>query len=488
MNQVVMLAVFHFYKQNFMIHYSSSFREFLYKSDSRIAKILTKINYRWDDYEDKYRHLITTEQIDYITFRSDGTISFLPAGKEHKQNDNGEWAREGRQNGRPGKVIRKLFTEKMAALIPDKEFEIFANQYKAEYNGEDYEFALLENKKIPSVYNMNRVNSGTLGSSCMNGDSSYLGIYKCCPKLKILILKDKEGLLCGRALVWFLEEDFILMDRIYTCKEFMYDMFLEYARKNKWNRKENYKSFDDKKDFVRPDGKLFSKEITVHTDTDFDSYPYIDTFSYGGDGYLCNYPDGPYEYDCTNGSRSGDSDDHYGEVYDDIDDEYICEDDAVCIERGDRRGCTTHRSNTVDVGPYTYWRGASQIIQLEYDDEWYLRDDVVYSERDSADYPESDCVYTGDDWILRDDATEIDGKWYHDDDVVWSKYSRENYVKDECVFSKRLDSWLLEEDAVEKDGDWWHTDEIEEDEEEKYVDKDERVTVANDPNQIPIEF
>jgi len=414
---------------------------------------LVKVDRDYSDHYRKYRHLITTKEINYITFRSDGTISFLPAGKEHKENDNGEWAREGRQNGRPGKVIRKLFAEKLARLIPDKEFEIFANQYKAEYNGEDYEFMLLDNKKIPSVYCMDRLNQGTLGNSCMNGDASYLGIYKCCPKLKILILKDKAGLLCARALVWYLEDDFILMDRIYTSKEFMYDMFLDYARKNKWHRKENYRSYDDKTDFVRPDGKCFSKTLTVHTATDFDKYPYIDTFSYGGDGYLTNDDGEPYQYDCTDGSRSGDpnsepEDEHEGEVYDDINEEYISEDDSCYITAGERRyrDRHSHVDNCINIGDDWYYEDDSNIVAIngdwyrkddddicEINGDYHLTEDCTYCERDSCYYLCENCVYCEDDEedVLRSEAVEINDKWYHKDSDLIVKIDGKWHRKDE---------------------------------------------------------
>lgn len=481
-----------------MVTYSSSFLQFLRKSDSRIAKILWKIHKRWEDYSMVYKDLITTDKVNYITFRKDGTISFLPAGKPHAISDDGEWSRESRQNGKPGKVIQKLFTDKMLRLIPNKEFETFSNCYKAAYNNDGYTFSLLGNKKIPHVYGMSRRPGGRLGDSCMNNDGKYLDIYKYCESLKILILKDDAGNLCGRALVWFLNDGFTLMDRIYTSDDFMDEMFLDYARDKGWHRKRSYRTYENKTCFITPDGKQIYKDLTVITPVDFEYYPYIDTFSWGDDKSLNNYGAGCYTYNETNGSRypsdndEPEEDDHYGESYDEIDEEYISEDDCVEIDRGDRRGCYTHQDNTVEINGHTYWRNASQIVHLSYDDEWYLQDDVVYSERDSEDYPECDCVYTGDDWILRDDATEIDGKWYHDEDTVYSQYHSCDLVKDDAVFSKFHNSWIKEDEAEEINGDWYHEDEIpEEIQEEKeiaWINRDDRVTITNDPNQILLPF
>lgn len=482
-----------------MVTYSTSFLQFLRKSDSRIAKILWKIHDCYDYYHSKYKDLVTIDKVNYITFRKDGTISFLPAGKEHKLAEDGEWARESRQNGKPGKVIQKLFTDKMLRIIPNKEFETFSNSYKAAYNNDGYTFSLLGNKKIPHVYGMSRRPGGRLGDSCMNNDEEFLDIYKHCESLKILILKDDAGNLCGRALVWFLNEGFTLMDRIYTSDDFMDEMFLEYARDKGWHRKWSYRTYENKTQFVTPDGKRISKNLTVITPVDFDYYPYIDTFCYGDDNSLNNYGDGCYTYNETNGNRypndnddEPEEDEHEGESYDDIEDEWIDSDYSRIIERGDRRGQTTHVDNTIEIGPYTYWREASQIVQLNYDDEWYLKDDVVYSERDSEDYPESECVYTGDGWILRDDATEVDGKWYHDEDTVYSQYHSCDLVKDESVFSKFHNSWIKEDEAVEIDGDWYHEDEIPEEKQKQqeiaWIDRDDRQTTTNDPNQILLPF
>lgn len=477
-----------------MVNYSTSFVHFLQTSKSRIAKILYRAHVNWYMYGRKYKDLITTDKVNYITFRKDGTISFLPAGKEHKENDDGEWARDGRQNGKPGKVIQKLFTDKMLRAIPPKEFETFSNAYKAAYNSDGYTFTLYDNKKIPHVYSMTRRPGGRLGDSCMNDDTDYLDIYKYCDSLKILALKDEEGRLCGRALVWFLEHGFTVMDRIYTSDDFLDDMFLDYARDNGWHRKQHYKTYDYRRNFVSPEGVTVCKDLVVKTDVNHDYYPYIDTFCYGDESSLNNYGDGPYTYNCTDGRREPheEDDDHEDESYDDIDDCYISQDDAVQIDRGDRRGCWTHRDNTVEVNGHTYWERASQIVHLSYDNEWYLTEDVVFCEKDQEDYPESECVYTKSGWILRDEAVEIDGEWYHKDDSVYSQYHREDLVKDDAVFSKFHNSWIKEDEAEEINGDWYHKDEIPEElQEEKelaYVDRDDRLITTNDPNQIKLPF
>lgn len=401
-----------------MITYSKSFLDFLENSSSRIAYILFHAHYGYP----AYRLFVTNKEIDYITFRHDGSISYLPSGKEHKVNDDGSWKRDGRQNGKPGKIIRKLFTKNALKVINSKEFEMFANHYKAECNKDGYRFEVWPNKKIPGVYDMDTENrsENSLNNSCMNGESGYMDIYKYCKQLSIVVLLNNDGRLCGRALVWKTSDTLTIMDRIYCTQEFMYEMFVEYANTQGWYHKKHYKTSDYKTDFISPDDTEVELKIRIVTDCNFDRYPYIDTFSYGDYDSLNNYGDGPFEYNCTDGAREGD-DDNDNRAYDDIDEEYIDEDDAVYIDRGERQGQYTHIDNTVEVNGRTYWRRDSCLVVIN--GEYHHQDDVVYSERDGEDYLSNDCVWSEHEasYILRDDAVEIDDEWYHKDNLPESE-------------------------------------------------------------------
>lgn len=422
------------------IIFSKSFIEFLRDSECKIANILYRLhNKQYDSL------IITSAEINYLTFRNDGTISYLPAGKELKYNDDGQWARDGRQNGKPAKVIRKLFSARAQKMFKDADFECFTNAYKANFNEDGYTFELLPNNQIPSVYEMDRgIGEGSLNNSCMNGDYEYLDIYKNCDKLQILILKNKAGLLCGRALIWTISADITLMDRVYVTQDFMYDKFLSYANGKYW-RKRDYKSYDNKTTFINLLGEEINRTFTIYTETDFDYYPYIDTFQYGGDGYLTNCDNAEYTYCCTGGEREGGEDDHSGEVYDDINGEYISEDDAIYIESGDRcyrdRYCHVDNcvqvndtwyyeddSNIVNVGGEYYTTDSSEIIEINGD--YHLLDDCTYCKRDGEYYLSDDCVYCEDDEedVLREDAIEIGDKWYHTDSEKITQIDGEYYL------------------------------------------------------------
>ena len=386
-----------------MVIYSNSFLEFISNSRCKIARTLYRA---YANKYPSYRYMLTTNEINYLALREDGSISFLPSGKEQQVTATGSWRKEGRQAGRPAKVIRKLFTEKALGIFKDKDFEAFANCYKTEHAGR-FSFELLDRGRIPSVYDMDRAEGDTgLNQSCMNDKGYMMAIYTHCDALRILILTDESGLLCGRSLVWNLPGDIILMDRIYVVDDFMYNLFIDYAEEHRWWYKQKYNSADGKSDFINDKGKEVDERFTIYTATDFREFPYIDTFCYGGDGFLCNYKHSSYRYDETDGTRSG-------SVWDEIDKCQIDAEDAVTILHGSQAGAVTHGDNAVWVGRSYWWILDPEIIQI--DDGYYHIDDTVRSEFDDRTYLKVDCVWSEyhDSFILIDDAVTRDGETYH---------------------------------------------------------------------------
>lgn len=370
-------------------------------------------------------------EVNYLTLRNDGTISYLPKGKEHVVNDDGTWSRQGRQNGAPARIIKKLLTPNAIKLFKDSEFESLVNEYKAECDKECKSFEVWDNTRIPEVYDMIRESdSGSLGGSCMNGDTDYLSIYSHCPKVKIVVLLNGCGELAGRALLWQVDKDTALMDRIYVAQDHYYNLFLEYAKENGWITKKSYSSYDNKRTFVRPNGDVFNSTIIIRTDTDFDQYPYIDTFSYGGDGFLTNdngVSNVIYEYGCTGGDRERINQsycEHTGEYYD--------QDEVTYIERGRYAGYSIHQSFTVycETDDNYYYEGDIGNILFEYEGNYYRTDDDDFVEVDG------DMVHT-------DDASycDLDDTWYHDYD---------------CVYSDHHNTYIPKSEAYEVDGSYFH--------------------------------
>jgi len=413
---------------------SKSFNQFI--TDNRHINSICRLlhNYlRGNEPPPVWDKVITTDEINYITFRRDGHLSYLPDGKPHLLNDSGDWSREGRQQGKPSKIIRKVFTEKAQKLIKDKDFEHFHNRYISTYNDSGLMFELLSSNKIASVYDEEVCEgSGTLNSSCMNGDSEYLDIYNQ-SLLRILVLRSSSGMLMGRALVWKISDTVTFMDRIYTVLDWHEELFKNKCLEYGWICKAQ-QNFQNKREVFNPaDGTSYDLKMKVELDTDFSRYPYIDTFTYGDEGFLCNYDSSlRYTYNNTDGSRDGvpedEEDDHCGEIFCPIRDNWYDEDDCSYVDRGEYAGQWLYDDEVVLVGRYNYYREDESIV-CDYHGDYILKDDAAYVDHLDDYLPYDECCYSEylseyireDDaeecaelgWVFKYDCVEIDGVYYH---------------------------------------------------------------------------
>lgn len=409
---------------------SESFKEFLTQKKSKVARILNSC------FDNPTSLLLTDKEINYITFRADGTISYLPKGSEHVVCEDGRWSRQNRQTGKPSKIIKKIMNPHLLSLFKDKDFEDFHNLYKAAGES-DYEFILRSNQDIPDVYNMSYEDSGTLGGSCMRGNGHYLRIYEECEALQILTLINKHtGVLHGRALVWTFS-DMVFMDRIYVSDDYMYNLFFLYAEDRGWYRKEYYNTYYEKTKLVSPDGKRLDRCLVINTPTDFRAYPYIDTMSYGGEGYLTNYKEEGdiYIYDCTNGERTEEreeeEDAHEGQTYCECDDTWYDDDDVRFIDRGCRAGEYAHYDDVIEIDGYYFHKDDERIIWINDDPYDKESDKVIYS-------------YTGD-YILESEAVFIQSlsSYIHYSDAV--AIEGNYYSKEDCYFDEVVNKYFLKE-------------------------------------------
>lgn len=395
--------------------FSESFIDFLYKisNESKIARLILACRQaRRDGFYYLYNAALKMDEVNYITYRNNGLISYMSTDRPQGFNDDGTWSREGRQEGRPARIMRRIFTNNALKCLKDSDFEIFNNKYKSQYSTDNFLFEVRPASDIPDVYCMDRMSGGSsLNGSCMNDDRAYLDIYKECSALEIVTLKNERGLLAGRCLLWTLQyegETIKLADRFYVSEDHLYDAFLTYVELNKWWRKKYYKTYNDKDQFIMPNGEEIIHEFTVQTATEFSYYPYIDTFTYGGDGFLTNDDDGQYTYAQTDGTREG------GGIYDEISNCHISQEDAIQIECGQRRHEWTHITNTIEINGDIWWKDDDAIRYVN--GEAYHEDDVVYSDLDGDDYLLEDCVYSEyhKSWILREDAYKVAGDYYHE--------------------------------------------------------------------------
>lgn len=176
-------------------------------------------------------------------------------------------------------------------IVTDSDIEKFTNEYisfvKSNKSDETSKIEEVKGDDIRYWYNSSNYQSaiGKLGNSCMSHEecSGYLDIYVDNPEVvSLLILKNKNNKLVGRALLWKLDNGITFMDRIYTSNDSDDNIFINYAIQNGYL----YRNTSNQKIIYYKDSREFSPdELSVNLkDYEYEYYPYIDTLCYLSDG------------------------------------------------------------------------------------------------------------------------------------------------------------------------------------------------------------
>lgn len=257
------------------IQFSKSFEDFILqtKDESKVSKYLL---YYLHGHNVVARH-IKCDKINYLTFRKNGTISYLPIGRELKYTDNGEWSREGRQEGKPAKTITQILSDAMLRAVTNRDLEIFSNLYKGQAS-DLYTIKEAKGDEIKEIYNLK-----IPFTSCMNGEDNTekLDLYTDNPD-RISLLYVKVGNQCvARALMWIDNQGNKIIDRVYGSEEFR-TMFRDYAKEiGAWK-----KVYDGagQSNWFDPEGNTVNEKFFyINVDSDFSQYPYVDTMCYLND-------------------------------------------------------------------------------------------------------------------------------------------------------------------------------------------------------------
>lgn len=175
-----------------------------------------------------------------------------------------------------------------------REIELFVNKFKSisEYNRIKANFVLGEGEDFEFAYNTENYQdrTGSLNGSCMNNVGlDRLKLYVDNPtKIKILMLKDNDGKLLGRSVIWknaFIREGEsaedrnnsetfknTIVDRIYTTQDYYINIFEKYASEKGWYVRQGGL------DFKRPDGEVSKCRVKCNLkEFEFGNYPYLDT-------------------------------------------------------------------------------------------------------------------------------------------------------------------------------------------------------------------
>ena len=404
------------------------------------------------------RHDLINDELDYITMR--GTmISYLPAGREHLTNDDGRWRREGRQEGKPARIVQKILPDSVIRDygITDSALEKFTNLIRSYVmangdgeNGDSEKVTLwvCNGDLIAHYYdedNYSQYAGGNLSNSCMRSvDKDYFYIYTMNPdKVSMVVALDAEHKVLGRALLWDTDDAGLCMDTIYS-KDDIRPMFFKFAHENgiryKGGQSCHHPYFDMKDGISTSISTTGNYANVTLKHWDFDYYPYLDTLcNLDLSGVLTNRTlDEEYR---SLRNTDGSYDTKNSSVEDVIDGSYIREDNATYVDyRFEGRWYTGYTechtvwceeiSSQVFVDHATYVDGhyylndSDKIVYVDTAGEYYHIDDVVYDEYgDPIPYDDAvedvhgnwicleDAVETSEGWVLEEECEEVNGVW-----------------------------------------------------------------------------
>lgn len=330
------------------------------ESESVVAKLLLKKRHDKD--------ILVDTPVNWISISSqDRTkISYLTNERAEKMPESEHWNSNKRFHVKPGAFISKVFKN-----IDGREVEKFATLFKNTSNRIDVRFEIVKGDGMKKWYlhQSYRSQNGSLGSSCMRYQScqEFLGIYTDNNVASMLLMLDSENYLIGRALLWNFDDNKI-MDRIYTISDEEYQFyFKEWATKNGYlyRSKQNWSDTLDFENLNTPKKKI---KMSINlTYSDFDNYPYMDTFKFID---ILNRK--VYNYHPEGVKFS-----------------------TLCSSEGDKYGSDYLVMDDLD-GVFRY---RSDAVYLDYRDIWTTGDNLAWSEVNNRWILGSDSRY---DWKLQD--------------------------------------------------------------------------------------
>lgn len=417
-----------------------------------------------------------SDEVNYLTMRG-GMISFLPEGKEHKVNEDGKWSRDGRQDGKAARVIRKVMHPDVVnhLHITDTHYEKFSN-YVASYvgiNGDGdggsdpvYRIAVCNGELIPLYYNQDayaREAGGNLINSCMRHvDEDYFEIFSENPNtVSLIVLLDAEHKVHGRALLWKTDQG-LCMDTVYS-SDSLKSVFTNFAKANGISYKSNHSCHWSEFDLNGEGRNNNSSRVTAQLNNfDLSYYPYMDTMMYlcMNTGRISNQESGFSEYRtlrCTDGSFE-----ESNSQVECIDGGMVDEDDAIYVDYRNNNGRYVCGYVRYDDAYETRegWRLTEDCAYIRRRREYYCldSDDIVYVDIHDEHMHIDDVTFLRDgtaipydmakelsngEYVHEDDAVELhDGTWEEESDtvVMWDgQYALES----DCIRCDNMGSWYL---------------------------------------------
>lgn len=357
---------------------------------------------------------------------------------------------------RIGKFIKRLFNDKFESSgKPGQDIESFINSIKSERDldlSNEKIFEIVKGNDIlkyylETSYSKNKGKGDTLHYSCMKYKKcqTYLEFYVINDhKVNMIIMKDSDGLIKGRALLW--DIDLVdnnkvnrkFMDRVYVEKYTDIEKFIKYAKYNNYLFKETQSS-NEHVPIIDPETGNKHKIISVYNIKKHKSYPYMDTFKYfdTDNNILSNSDDnGDFDFNIFLQSTTGGFENIKGDnySYDEYTDQILLEDDLTYCRIED------------------LFTSNPNVVYSEFDDTFltptYAEENYKYSEIEEDWIPNKYAVHVNyeDVWVSLKFAENsdymycvYDGEWYQLGDTYPS-------WKWDCVPYDKVVTVILTED------------------------------------------
>lgn len=170
--------------------------------------------------------------------------------------------------------------------VTDVDIEKYVNEFvalvKINKSDENSVLEVVNGKDIKYWYNDENYQAklGKLGKSCMSDEESqsFFKIYTKNKKtVSLLILKNKDNKLLGRAILWKLKSGEYFLDRVYTINDSDENILINYAIKNDYMYRSSGTDISYYKKGVEVDDPKLEVKLE---ECDFTYYPYLDTMIY----------------------------------------------------------------------------------------------------------------------------------------------------------------------------------------------------------------
>jgi hypothetical protein len=340
-------------------------------SDNKLADDIFEIISKKKDIKTSYNFINLSDKND--------EISFIPDTQYQRILKNGESA-EGKKLSfsSVGRMIRRLINDNPEHFqkYSDSDIEQFVNIFKAKWDKKfitTKKIEIVKGDDILKWYNEDTYadRSGTLGNSCMrySKKNHFMKIYADnTDKISMVILTENDRLF-ARALLWKLDESDngseYFLDRIYYIFDSDHQFVYDWVAKNHFKDKKiftSYKNYDS-------DAMMMVNLKNV----EYIEYPYFDTFIFlakkiDSDGKLL-----------TGGFLSNKVKKGGFAIF-------------STQQTGGELNPMTHRyskklnlylelASCVYINDIDDYLRITDVVKCNYDDEYYLKDDVVFSEK-----------------------------------------------------------------------------------------------------------